>query len=434
MGKVALTVEQRGALAMTPALQQAIGFLALSNVDLSARLADLRRQSDALAQVVEDRPAQWLSLMRSVSAPGAAKGAMPLSQRGLGGSESDRIVQGDPGLVAHVSAQIPLLLRKKSDRPIAEALLMALEPSGWLGESVAQIAEAMGVPIARVEDVLSQVQGAEPTGLFARSLAECLLLQARERGLLTPAFQRLLDHLPMLAAGKLDDLADLCGCDLEALQGMVRALRQLNPKPGAAFCDAPVPALPPDLVLERDGEGWLVTLNAATTPSLHLSADGGPPGARREAKTLIQAIERRNATVLSIAAEIVQRQDAHLRGLGAIAVLTINDLAAATGFHRSTVSRVTAALVMKIPRRTLRLRDLMCAAAPQTRHLEDPQSVRAVLDRMKALVAEEDPASPLTDAAIAEILLPEGAALARRTVAKYRSLAGIPARSARRKA
>jgi RNA polymerase sigma-54 factor len=175
-------------------------------------------------------------------------------------------------------------------------------------------------------------------------------------------------------------------------------------------------------------------LNATTTPSLRITAKGAAPEALREAKMLVQALERRNATILMIASEIIHRQDSHLRGMGALSALTINDLASATGLHRSTVSRVTAALVMKTPGRTLRLRALLCAAAPQSRQLEDPLSVQAVLDRMTAIVAAEDKAKPLSDADIAKVLLPEGAALARRTVAKYRGLAGIPARSARRKA
>lgn len=434
MGNVGLTVEQRGSLAMTPALQQAIGFLALSNVDLSARLVDLQARNGTLAQAVEAQPAQWLSLMRPIAPPKSAKGAAPSARMGLGSVDHDRVGQGDSGLMAHVSQQLPLLVRCTSDLPIAEAFLMALEPSGWLGESLEQIADAARVSVDQAREVLRQLQGAEPTGIFARSLAECLLLQARELGLLTPAFQCLLDNLPLLAAGRLEDLADLCGCDGEEVQAMARALRRLNPKPGAAFSGQAPPPMPPDLVLQRDGDGWLVELNATTTPSLRITAKGAAPEALREAKMLVQALERRNATILMIASEIIHRQDSHLRGMGALSALTINDLASATGLHRSTVSRVTAALVMKTPGRTLRLRALLCAAAPQSRQLEDPLSVQAVLDRMTAIVAAEDKAKPLSDADIAKVLLPEGAALARRTVAKYRGLAGIPARSARRKA
>jgi len=211
----------------------------------------------------------------------------------------------------------------------------------------------------------------------------------------------------------------------------------MDPKPGAAFDQATGSAArAPDLILRRDGEGWLLELNADTTPALRLRPGDDPRSeAQRQARATAAALDRRNATVLTIAAEIVTRQDAHLRDTALpLAALTINDLARAAGVHRSTASRVTAAMVMAMPRRTVTLRALMSAAAPAARRTEDPPSVQAVLHRIGALIAAEDPRHPLSDAEIARLLLPEGAALARRTVAKYRTLAGIAPQSGRRKA
>ena len=428
-----LGLKQRSVLAMTPVLRQAIGFLALSNTELSARLADLQAENAALAPTPAE-PDAWLSLMRQVNPPTNPR-LRPLTDRpgAAGALDTDRLAQGDPGLIAHVTAQLPLLVRDAADMPIALAFLQALEPSGWLGSDVAEVAAAVGVPVSRATHVLRQLQAAEPTGLFARSLAECLALQAEDLGLLTPTFQRLLENLPLLAAGDTEALAIACDSDPDAVLTMARALRRMNPKPGAAFSQAPAPARPPDLILLRDGNGWVVELNAQTAPVLRLDTTAGSPDGLREARALVQALERRHATVLSISAEIVAQQDAHLRGNGPLAALTINDLAETTGLHRSTISRVTAALYLRTGRRTLRLRDLMCARAPAARRLEEPMSVQAVLERMRAIVAAEDPARPLSDAALADLLLPDGAALARRTVAKYRGLAGIPPRSARRR-
>lgn len=429
-----LGLKQRGALAMTPMLRQAIGFLGLSNAELSARLADLQAQNAVVERVAAADAGTWLGLMRYVTPPANAQRPPRSSPQGLGGVDSDHFAASDPGLIAHVGAQLPLLVRDRADRPIAEAFLAALEPSGWLGADPARIAAEAGCSLDRANAVLRQLQAAEPTGLFARSLAECLTLQAQEQGLLTPAFAALLQNLPLLAAGDTEALAEACGCNEAAVLAMARALRGLNPKPGAAFSQAPAPLRAPDLILRRDGAGWLLELNLQTAQGLVLKTGAdAPPDALREARALIQALERRHATVLAIAAEIVARQDAHLRGQGPLAALTINDLAAVTGLHRSTVSRVTAALTLALPRRTLGLRDLMCAAAPAARRQDDPPSVRAVLDRLREIVADEDPANPLTDEALAERLLPEGAALARRTVAKYRGLAGIPPRAARRR-
>lgn len=431
-----LGLKQRTTLAMTPVLREAIGFMVMSNTDLSARLADLAVMG-AMVKVASGPEAHnWFSLLRQIAPPTPGRHCQPPEVRpGPGGFDAERLPLADSGLVAHVEAQLALLVRDHEDRRIAQSFLFALEPSGWLGTSLAEIAADAGCSVSRADMVLRQLQAAEPTGLFARSLAECLALQAEEQGHLTPAFAAMLRNLPLLAAGETEALAEACACDVAMVLDMALTLRRMNPKPGAAFAEASVVGAPCDLILRRDDGGWLLELNAQTAPALHLdTGKNAPPQALREARALIQAVERRHATVLTIATEIIARQDTFLRGHAPLAALTINDLATATGLHRSTVSRVTAALTMSLPNRTLGLRGLLCASAPAARRQEEPLSVQAVLERMRALVAKEDATNPLTDAALAKSLLPEGAALARRTVAKYRKLAGIPSRAARRDA
>jgi RNA polymerase sigma-54 factor len=428
-------LKQRTSLAMTPLLRQAIGFMSLSNVELSARLADLTLNTPVLKTTTGTESGDWLTLMRQIAPPPSGIHRQPPDiHLGPGGSDAERIPLADAGLIAHVEAQLPLLVRNSEDRRIAQIFLFFLEPSGWLAGTVAEIASEAGCSLQKAEAVLQQLQAAEPTGLFARSLAECLALQAKEEGLLTPSFAAMLRNLPLLAAGKTEALAAACGCDRTEALTMARSLRRLNPKPGAAFDQGtPTMGRAPDLILRRDGDGWLLELNAQTAPVLRLETGAtAPPNALSAARALIQAIERRHATVLTVATEIVARQDGFLLARSPLAALTINDLAAATGLHRSTVSRVTAALTLSLPSRTLGLRALLSASAPAARRQEEPLSVQAVLERMRALVKSEDRANPLTDDAIAKLLLPEGAALARRTVAKYRAIAGIPSRSARR--
>ncbi|MBU4529005.1 MAG: hypothetical protein KUA43_17160 [Hoeflea sp.] len=431
-----LGLKQRTSLAMTPVLREAIGFMVMSNTELSARLADLA-DTGTLIKVTSGAEAyNWFSLLRQIGPPTSGRHCQPPEVRsGPGGFDAERLPLADAGLLAHVEAQLALLVRDHEDRRIAQSFLFALEPSGWVSASLAQIAAEAGCSIARAELVLRQLQAAEPTGLFARSLAECLTLQAAEQGHLTPAFGAMLRNLPLLAAGETTALAEACGCDVDMVLDMARTLRRLNPKPGAAFAQSSVVGCPPDLILRRDDDGWLLELNSQTVPALHLdTGKDASPQAVQQARALTQAVDRRHATVLTIATEIIMRQDGFLRGHAPLAALTINDLAAATGLHRSTVSRVTAALTLSLPSRTLGLRGLLCASVPPARRQEEPLSVQAVLERMRALVAEEDVSDPLTDAALAKLLLPEGAALARRTVAKYRKLAGIPSRAARRDA
>lgn len=431
-----LGLKQRTSLAMTPLLRQAIGFMALSNAELSARLSDLTLDTAVLKTSVGIESGDWLTMLRQIKPPPSGVHRQPPDiHLGPGGKDVERVALAGAGLIAHVEAQLPLLVRDKEDQRIAQGFLLFLEPTGWLAGTVEEIASEAGCSVQKAESVLRQLQAAEPTGLFARSLAECLALQAEEQGLLTPSFAAMLRHLPLLATGETEALAEACGCDQTEVLTMARSLRQMNPKPGAAFdqgTEAIVRA--PDLILRRDGDGWLLELNVQTVPVLRLETGAdAPPTALREARALIQAIERRHATVLAVVTEIVARQDGFLQGRSPLAALTINDLASATGLHRSTVSRVTAALTLSLASRTLGLRTLLSASAPSARRQEEPLSVQAVLERMRVLVDSEDRANPLTDDAIAKLLLPEGAALARRTVAKYRAIAGIPSRSVRRR-
>ena len=97
------------------------------------------------------------------------------------------------------------------------------------------IAERLGAPLARVEAVLTALQGLEPTGVFARSLAECLALQLIERDRYDPAMQALIANLPALARRDFAALRRACGVDDDDIADMIAEIRRLDPKPGRAF-------------------------------------------------------------------------------------------------------------------------------------------------------------------------------------------------------
>lgn len=118
---------------------------------------------------------------------------------------------------------------------VAECFLEAIEPSGWLGESLEDIAFRAAITMEEAEDMLARVQQVDPAGLFARSLAECLTLQAADKGMMTPIMSGILSNLPKLAAADLNGLSRACGCSMEDLRNELKEVRRLNPKPGADF-------------------------------------------------------------------------------------------------------------------------------------------------------------------------------------------------------
>jgi RNA polymerase sigma-54 factor len=333
-----------------------------------------------------------------------------------------------PSLVSHVLALIDSLRLGPAEAQIAEALAEALEPSGWLGRSLAAIAAHLGVGVPTVDAVLRQLQErAEPTGLFARNLAECLRLQAQEAGDLDPLMAAVLDRLDLLANGDVERLAREAGATVEDIRACIRRLRSYDPKPGAGFEASAAPVREPDLIAEKGNAGWIVSLNRSALPSVSV-AEGRAKG-RAEARALIRMIEGRNATLLSVAQEVLARQAPALEaGAGALVPMTMAEVAEALGLHESTVSRVVAGTAVDTPRGTWWLRALFTKAAR-----EGGPAAGALRDRLARLVAEEDPDAPLSDEALAAALAEGGAPIARRTVAKYRMMLNLPAAHRRRR-
>lgn len=333
-----------------------------------------------------------------------------------------------PSLVSHVLGVIEALRLTATDQRIAVALAEALEPSGWVGRSLPAIAGHLGVGVPAVEAVLRRLQDrAEPTGLFARNLAECLRLQAEEAGELDRPMTALLDRLDLLAKGEIDRIAREAGLDVADLRQAFGRLRSYDPKPGAGFEVNAAPVREPDLIAEKGASGWIVSLNRSALPSVSV-AEGRAKG-RAEARALIKMIEGRNATLLSVAQDVLTRQTAALeQGLGAMVPMTMADVAAALGLHESTISRVVSGTAVDTPRGTWWLRSLFTRAAR-----EGGPAAGALRDRLAKLVADEDPDAPLSDDALAAALAEGGAPIARRTVAKYRAMLNLPPAHRRRR-
>jgi RNA polymerase sigma-54 factor len=407
-----ISVQQTQRLALTTGLATAIRILHADAAGLSRYLEE---QAAENPQIILTRPQvqDWIPRWKSAF-----------------GSDAERPEQAaaGPSLVAHVLGLIDSLRLDATDTRIAMALAEALEPSGWIGRSLAAIAGQLRVDLPRVESVLDRLQAeAEPTGLFARNLAECLRLQAWEAGELDPPMMALLDRLDLLAKGEIDRIAREAGIELAALRVAFGRLRSYDPKPGAGFEPFAAPVREPDLIAEKGQAGWIVSLNRSALPSVSV-AEGRARG-RAEARALIKMIEGRNATLLSVGQDILTRQTEALEdGLGALVPMTMAEVAQALGLHESTISRVVAGTAVDTPRGTWWLRTLF-TKAPR----EGGPAAGALRDRLARLVADEDPDHPLSDEALAAALAAGGAPIARRTVAKYRTMLNLPPAHRRRR-
>lgn len=392
---------------------------------LATSMKILRADAEGLSRYLDEQAAENPSLLvsRPVATDWSPRWKSALGQTG----EVPEPAAAAPSLVSHAMALVDRLRLPGRSAKVAEALVGALEPSGWLGRPLLAIAQATGARLADVEAVLARLQAeAEPTGLFARSLAECLRLQASEQGDLDPAMVAVLDRLDLVGRGEIDRLARDAALDAETVRARISTLRGYDPKPGARFQPLSAPVREPDLIAERGPQGWTLALNRSALPALSL-AEGKGKG-RAAAKDVIRLVENRNATLLSVGQEILTRQEGALNeGSGALVPMTMADVAAAVGLHESTISRVVAGTAVDTPQGTWWLRALFTGAVR-----EGGPSAGALRDRLARLVAAEDPAAPLSDEALAQALAAGGAAIARRTVAKYRAALKLPPAHRRR--
>ena len=467
-------------LVMTPQLQQAIKLLQLSNVDLTAYVeGELERnpllerdegepepQAEPESSPAPGADSDIASLTEAATMPDESNSPLdasydevwvdnatprdsfgPSSKIGdSGGDFLEQSASTAPTLREHLVEQIGLDITDPADRMVALYLVEQLTDAGYLGCSVDYAATELGADAQAVGRVLAQLQSLDPSGVFARDLAECLAIQLRERNRLDPAMQALLDNLDLMAKRDVKALQKVCGVDDEDLAEMAAEIRALNPKPAAAFDEVVAQPVTPDVLMRPDGKGgWVLELNAATLPRVLVnrqyhqlvSQRGGKDKAYvaeqlQSANWLIKALDQRANTILKVASEIVRQQDGFFQhGVAHLRPLVLRDVAEAVEMHESTVSRVTANKYMATPRGVYELKYFFTSSIASTQG--DPHSAEAVRYRIKALIEEETPSEILSDDRIVDILKGDGIEIARRTVAKYREALHIPSSVHRRR-
>lgn len=482
-----LDLRQSQSLVMTPQLQQAIRLLALSNLEVETFLAEEIEKNPLLEagrdEAVETEPT--LAEERSSdnetlldTTPGgtdadldidftvetfhhdsAADGGPGMDGRlGLSGGEGGGTSYEDgpdfesmaaeaPSLRDHLLEQAGAVL--SGDRfLIAAHLIDQIDEAGYFSASLSEIARRLDAPLGFVEEVLGTIQGFDPTGVGARSLGECLALQAREADRYDPAMARLLDNLNLLAEGRITQLKRMCGVDDEDMTDMIRELRNYDPKPGLRFGSTRVETVTPDLFVGKTSKGWAIEINSATLPRVLINRSyygelscGAQDKASKlwlnecmaNANWLIKALDQRQRTIIKVASEIVKQQEAFFRdGIAHLRPLTLRAIADAIGMHESTVSRVTSNKYLSCARGIFELKYFFTSGIAAADG-GDAVSAEAVKSVIRTLINEESPKAILSDDTLVEMLQGKGFDIARRTVAKYREAMGIGSSVQRRR-
>lgn len=471
-----LRMLQTQRMIMTPMLQQAISLLQLSRLELVQELVQHLEQNPVLEEVLEETTDPQLSQEQEPPEPERAEAEKAEDER------ADRIDDFDwESYLQDASDYRPQIPREELERFDAEIHLTKphslldhllfqlhlstsdpellrlgtlvignLDESGYLKEPLEALAASAGVELPRLEEAVRLVQAFEPTGVGARDLRECLLLQLETRPDQHPLAKELISaHLGELEGRQWEKLAGTLGVAVKEIQAAVEYITTLEPKPGRTFGTEDPRYITPDVYIVKVDDRFVVVLNDDGLPRLRVSpyyrtilankAGNGREvreyleGRMRSALWLIRSIEQRQRTLYKVAESLVKFQRKFLEeGITALRPLTLKEVAEDIGMHESTVSRVTTNKYIHTPQGLFELKYFFHRGVPATSG--DTVSSLKVKDLIHKLLTIEDSGRPLSDQKIVEILRREhGVEIARRTVAKYRGQLRIPASSRRKR-
>ena len=469
-------------LALTPQLQQSIRLLQLSTLELNAEIDQALQENPLLERDEPGEPAIF-SLGAGNDAQAEPQTAAPSEsnerQEPQGGDDegwgmdfSGSHGQRDPNddeldggesqaasvsLREHLGAQVAMTQLPDRERALVGFLIEALNDDGYLTQPLDELIDLLVAEDDEMRETLLEelgialrhLQNLDPPGIGARNAKECLSLQL---DCLPPSATRKLalrivgEHLEQLAARDFSRIKKSLGCDDDELRPAQDLIRSLNPRPGAQFSPIDTRYVIPDVAVKKQQGRWVVSLNRDAMPRLrinrlyadilhrHRGSSGSSAGLAsqlQEAKWLIKNVQQRFDTILRVSQAIVDRQRAFFdHGEVAMRPLTLREIAETVKLHESTISRVTTQKYLAGPSGIHELKYFFGShVATDTGGAASSTAIRALI---KQLVGAEDGKKPLSDARLAEILGEQGIVVARRTVAKYRELLGIPPVSLRK--
>jgi RNA polymerase sigma-54 factor len=478
-------LKQTQQLRMTPQLQQAIKLLQLSRMELIDEIrqemnenpvleeqqdpyeaeslyvqehgieekADSNKTEEVKADETDMNSVDWEEYlnkyddnpMPSNSYTGYSTYDLPGYEETMSTSES---------LVDHLMVQLRLSELDDRQEQIGTHIIGNLDPRGYLKDiTIAELAadEELDATDEEVEEVLRVVQSFDPIGVAARSIKECLSIQAER---LVPdddtVHQIIHHHLSDLERKSVSKISRELGVDKDEVIRAARLIATFEPKPGRLYNDDEGRYITPDIfIFEVDGE-FVCSLNEDGLPKLKVSnyykqmltqkkEDGDKDEVRdyiqdklRGAMWLIRSIHQRQSTIVKVTESIIKFQkDFFEDGIEHLKPLVLKDVADDIEMHESTVSRVTTNKYVHTPRGVFELKFFFNSSI--TKHGGDDLASEAVKAKIREIIADEDPAKPLSDSKIADKLeADQNIDIARRTVAKYREMMGILSSSKRK--
>ena len=337
---------------------------------------------------------------------------------------------------------------------IIKFMLECLDNKGYLEESTETIASYFGTDTELVEDLLSDLQALDPSGVCARSLEECLKLQLERRNMLTPVLESIIDNcLEMVAKNQIPAIARKLRLSPTETAGYCQIIKSLNPKPGVSFSSRDqLRYIIPDVTIVKFKDHFDILLNESMYPTIELNSyyrqmNQNPESSElkeylgnkiRQAEWVKQCVTQRGKTLMQVSRAILEHQEEFFTfGPAHLNPLRLADIAQELDIHESTVSRAVSKKYLQCswgvyPMNYFFSRSV--AVQESSGNENGAQSVTAadIKRVLREIIEEENKKKPYSDRLLGEKLAERGISISRRTVAKYREEEGIADASGRK--
>ncbi|HAK36898.1 MAG: RNA polymerase factor sigma-54 [Nitrospinaceae bacterium] len=475
--KLNVNLKMSQKLVMTPMLQQAIKLLPLARLELAQQVRQEIMENPVLEEVLEEDDAQEENEITEESDPTEPKEDFDIPQKKETehtlenpdmdwdtyfqdnidrGSSAESYTERpsieatykkEPSLHDHLLWQLNLTLNDEREKFIGSCIIGNIENDGYLGCEISEICEISQAEESEATDILKIIQGFEPIGVGARSLKECLMIQAKADENCTPLILKLIDqYLDRLEERYLLKISAELKIRVESIVEAVKKISGYNPKPGQIISSEQIDYVVPDIFVTKTKKGYDVTLNDDGIPKLRISpyyqnllktSSKGETkdyleDKHRSALWLIKSVDQRRQTIDKVGKSIVKLQEEFLnQGFSYLKPMVLKDVAKDIEMHESTVSRITTNKYIDTPQGVFELKFFFHSGIKS--YMGGSMSSIRVKNIIKEVIAEEDERKPLTDDEMVQVLMRRNAKIARRTITKYRKELNIPPASKRKR-
>ena len=337
---------------------------------------------------------------------------------------------------------------------IIKFMLECLDNKGYLEESIETIASYFGTDTELVEDLLSDLQALDPSGVCARTLEECLKLQLERRNMLTPVLESIIDNcLEMVAKNQIPAIARKLRLSPTETAGYCQIIKSLNPKPGVSFSSRDqLRYIIPDVTIVKFKDHFDILLNESMYPTIELNSyyrqmNQNPESSElkeylgnkiRQAEWVKQCVTQRGKTLMQVSRAILEHQEEFFTfGPAHLNPLRLADIAQELDIHESTVSRAVSKKYLQCswgvyPMNFFFSRSVAVQGSGSSENGAQSVTAADIKRVLREIIEEENKKKPYSDRLLGEKLAERGISISRRTVAKYREDEGIADASGRK--